>query len=278
MNNSKTPVRVIAVTSGKGGVGKTNVSVNLATGFAKHGKNVLLLDADLGLANVDILLGLQPQHDLRHVLSGEKSLADIIIEGPLGIRVIPGASGVAHMAELTSSEHSGLVRAFAELPLPVDILIVDTAAGIADSVITFNKACQEVIVVVCDEPASITDAYALIKVLSKDHGVKRFQILTNMVNSDIHGDTLFNKIARVTDQFLDVQLEHLGFIPIDDYVRKSVRRQLPVIQAYPRAPASRAIDKIVRKIERWPPPENASGNLAFFVERLVGENKSDQVT
>ena len=263
------PVRVIAVASGKGGVGKTNISVNLATAFAKTGKNVLLMDADLGLANVDIMLGLQPKFDLRHVISNEKTLAEIIVEGPAGIKVIPASSGVSQMAELSANEHAGLVRAFSELPLSTDIMIVDTAAGIADSVLTFSKACQEVIVVVIDEPASITDAYALVKVLSRDHGIKRIQILANMVRNDAHGEVLFKKIRRVTDQFLDVHMEHLGSVPLDDYLRKSVQQQQPVVEAYPRSPAALAIEKIIKRIDKWNPPSGASGNLEFFVERLV---------
>lgn len=266
---SSQPVRVIAVTSGKGGVGKTNVSVNLAAAFAKNGKRVLLMDADLGLANVDILLGLQPKYDLRHVISGEQTLANIVVEGPFGINVIPASSGVARMAELSASEHAGLVRAFAELAVPADIMIVDTAAGIADSVVTFCKACQEVIVVVCDEPASITDAYALIKVMSRDHGLKKFHVLANMVRSDAHGEDLFQKISRVTDRFLDVHVEHLGSIPLDDYLRKAVQRQMTVVQAYPRSPSSLSIDKVAKSIEAWGPPSSASGNLEFFVERLI---------
>ena len=264
-----TPVRVIAVASGKGGVGKTNISVNLATAFAKNGKNVLLMDADLGLANVDIMLGLQPKFDLRHVISNEKTLSEIIVEGPAGIKVIPASSGVSRMAELSANEHAGLVRAFSELPLSTDVMIVDTAAGIADSVLTFSKACQEVIVVAIDEPASITDAYALIKVLSRDHGVKRIQVLANMVRNDAHGEVLFKKIRRVTDQFLDVHMEHLGSVPQDEYLRRSVQQQLPVVQAYPRSPAALAFGKIIKRIDNWNPPSGASGNLEFFVERLV---------
>lgn len=266
---SSAPVRVIAIASGKGGVGKTNISVNLAAAFAKKGKNVLLMDADLGLANVDILLGLQPKFDLHHVISNEKTLSEVMLDGPLGIKVIPASSGVASMAELSTSEHAGLVRAFSELPMATDIMIVDTAAGIADSVLTFSKACQEVLVVVCDEPASITDAYALIKVLSRDHGIKRVHVVANMVRSDAHGDKLFHKIRRVTDQFLDVQVDHLGSVPLDDYLRKSVQRQTPVIQAYPRSPSSQAFEKIATQIDNWNPPTGASGNLEFFVERIV---------
>lgn len=178
------PVRVIAVTSGKGGVGKTNISVNLAASLSLAGQRVMLMDADLGLANVDVLLGLEPHFDLQHVINGEKSLDDIIVEGPLGIHVVPASSGVEKMAELTKLEHASLIAAFSELKQPIDILIVDTAAGIADGVVSFAKACQDVIVVVCDEPTSLTDAYALIKVLSVRHGIKQFQILANMVKDE----------------------------------------------------------------------------------------------
>lgn len=267
--SEKPPVRVLAVTSGKGGVGKTNISVNLATAFARGGKQVLLMDADLGLANIDILLGLQPKFDLRHVISGEKTLAEIIVEGPVGVKVIPASSGIEHMADLSPAEHAGLVRAFSDLPLAADIMIVDTAAGIADSVMTFCKACQEVLVIVCDEPASITDAYALIKLLSKHHGSKRVQIIANMVRSEAHGEELYNKIRRVTDKFLDVQVDYLGAVPLDEFVRKAVQQQKPVLSSYPRSPASVAITKIANKIDRWKMPQGISGNLEFFVERLL---------
>ncbi len=264
------PVRVIAVTSGKGGVGKTNISVNLAASFAKRGNNVLLMDADLGLANVDILFDLHPKYDLRHVIAGERSLDEIIVDAPLGLKVIPASSGVSSMADLSPAENAGLVRAFSELQFPVDTMIVDTAAGISDSVITFCKACQEVVVVVCDEPTSITDAYALIKVMSRDHGVKRFHILANMVNSNAHGEELFRKISRVTDHFLDIVAVHIGSIPMDDYLRKAVRHQMPVVEAFPRSPSARAINRLAKAIDQWPVPELASGNMEFFIERVVG--------
>jgi len=264
------PVRVIAVTSGKGGVGKTNISVNLAASFAKQGNNVLLMDADLGLANVDILFDLHPKFDLRHVIAGERSLDEIIVDAPMGLKVIPASSGVASMADLSPAENAGLIRAFSELEFPVDTMIVDTAAGISDSVITFCKASQEVIVVVCDEPTSITDAYALIKVMSRDHGVTRFHILANMVNNNAHGEELFRKISRVTDHFLDIVAVHIGSIPMDDYLRKAVRHQMPVIEAFPRSPSALAIARLAKAIDKWPVPEMASGNMEFFIERVVG--------
>ncbi|MDF1831790.1 MAG: MinD/ParA family protein [Porticoccaceae bacterium] len=264
------PVRVIAITSGKGGVGKTNISVNLAASFAKQGDNVLLMDADLGLANVDILFDLHPKYDLRHVIAGERTLDEVIVDAPMGLKVIPASSGVSSMADLSPAENAGLVRAFSELAFPVDTMIVDTAAGISDSVITFCKASQEVVVVVCDEPTSITDAYALIKVMSRDHGVKRFHILANMVNSNAHGEELFRKISRVTDHFLDIVAVHIGSIPMDDYLRKAVRHQMPVVEAFPRSPSAQAITRLTKAIDKWPVPELASGNMEFFIERVVG--------
>jgi flagellar biosynthesis protein FlhG len=263
------PVRVIAVTSGKGGVGKTNISVNLAASLSLAGQRVMLMDADLGLANVDVLLGLEPHFDLQHVISGEKSLDEIIVEGPLGIHVVPASSGVERMAELTSVEHASLISAFSELEQPIDVLIVDTAAGIADGVVSFAKACQEVIVVVCDEPTSLTDAYALIKVLSMRHGIKQFQILANMVKDESQGLNLYEKLLNTTDRFLEVGLKYLGAVPFDEQLRQSVRAQKPVVEAYPRSPAAKALVRIGEKINRWPLPDKATGYLQFFVERLL---------
>ena len=263
------PVRVIAVTSGKGGVGKTNISVNLAASLSLAGQRVMLMDADLGLANVDVLLGLEPHFDLQHVISGERSLDEIIVQGPLGIHVVPASSGVEKMAELTSVEHASLIAAFSELKQPIDVLIVDTAAGIADGVVSFAKACQEVIVVVCDEPTSLTDAYALIKVLSMRHGIKQFQILANMVKDESQGLNLYEKLLNTTDRFLEVGLKYLGAVPFDEQLRQSVRAQKPVVEAYPRSPAAKALVRIGEKINRWPLPDQATGYLQFFVERLL---------
>ncbi len=265
------PVRVLAVASGKGGVGKTNVSVNLATAFAKMGRRPMVMDADLGLANVDVLLGLPPpKFNLFHVISGERSLDEVVVEAPGGIKVIPAASGIQRMAELSPAEHSALIRAFGELTVPVDILMVDAAAGISDSVVSFTKASQEVIVVVCDEPASITDAYALIKLLSREHGVRRFRILANMVQTPNEGRDLFAMLVRVTDHFLDdVVLDFLGAIPFDEYLRKAVKRQRAVVEAYPRSKSALAFMKVAQKIESWPMPRGAGGYIEFFVERLV---------
>ena len=262
-------VKVIAVSSGKGGVGKTNVSVNLAASLAKDGKEVLLLDADLGLANVDVLLGLNPAYDLSHVITGERSLEEVIIDGPANVKVIPASSGVSRMANLTVAEQAGLINAFNELGNAIDVMVVDTAAGISDSVVNFCSASQEVIVVVCDEPASITDAYAFIKVMSREHKIERFQILANMTHSTHEGRDLFNKLSKATDRFLDVMLTFMGTVPYDERLRKAVQHQRAVVEAFPRSPSALALKRIARQIDKWPEVEHTGGQLEFFIERLI---------
>ncbi|PLX60012.1 MAG: cobyrinic acid a,c-diamide synthase [Sedimenticola selenatireducens] len=264
-----TPVRVIAVTGGKGGVGKTNISVNLAVSMAEMGRRVMLLDADLGLANIDVVLGLHPQYDLSHVLSGEHSLEEVVLQGPAGIRVVPGASGVQQMAELSAAEHAGLIRAFSDVGNDLDVLIIDTAAGISDTVVSFSRAAQELIVVVCDEPASITDAYAMIKLLNREYGLDRFRILANMTRTAEEGRNLYNKMCRVTDQYLDVMLTYMGSIPYDENLRKAVKSQKPVVQANPRSHIAKIFKNLAQKADNWPVPDGASGHLQFFVERLI---------
>jgi len=263
------PVRVIAITSGKGGVGKTNVSVNLGMTLAAQGKEVLLLDADLGLANVDVMLGLHTNYDLSHVLKGERTLEEVICQGPQGLRIVPASSGLQNMAELSTAEHAGVISAFSELSVTPDVLLIDTAAGISDNVVTFSRAAQEVIVVVCDEPASITDAYALIKLLNREYGIYRFRVLTNRVHSVQDGRALYNKILKVTDRYLDVALDFMGVVPEDEYLRKAVQKQRAVVDAYPRSKSALAFKKLANKADSWPVPASAGGQLEFFVERLI---------
>ena len=266
---SKKPVQVIAVTSGKGGVGKTNVSVNLSLAMVAAGQNVLLLDADLGLANVDLLLGLRAEHNLSHVISGERTLEEVIVKGPEGLSIIPAASGMQMMAELNPAQHAGVIRAFSDISLPVDVLVIDTAAGISDGVVSFVKASNEVIVVVCNEPTSLTDAYALIKIMSEDHGVHKFNILANSVRDPLEGAKLFKKLTRVTDYYLDVTLNFMGAVPYDEYLVKAVKKQQAVMQSYPQSPSSIAFRKLAKTAIGWKLPQSASGHLEFFVERLI---------
>lgn len=262
-------IKVIAVSGGKGGVGKTNVSLNTAISLAKLGKRVLVLDADLGLANVDVMLGLRVQRNLSHVLSGECELDDIIIQGPAGINIIPATSGTQSMVDLTPSEHAGLIRAFSDMQTQFDILIVDTAAGISDMVLSFCRASQDVLLVVCDEPTSITDCYALMKLLSRDHGLFKFKVVANMVRSPKEGQQLYAKLSKVTDRFLDVTLELVAVIPYDENIRKSVRKQQAIVEAFPDSPASVSLKSLAKNIISWPVPKQASGHLEFFIEQLL---------
>lgn len=267
--SSTHPVQVIAVTGGKGGVGKSNLSVNLSIALAELRRRVVLLDADLGLANVDVLLGIKADKNLADVLSGECSLKEILVTGPAGIKVVPASSGVQQMASLGAREHAGLIHAFSELSHDLDVLVVDTAAGISDSVVSFVCAAQEIIVVVCDEPSSITDAYALIKLLNTQYGQIRFRVIANMTRTTQEGVSLFNKLNGVCERFLDVPLQYLGDVPFDENVRKAVQKQQPLLTFAPQSKAAVAIRKIAQQVDRWPLPSSARGHLEFFVEQLL---------
>ncbi len=263
------PVQVIAVSGGKGGVGKSNISVNLSIALAEMQRRVVLLDADLGLANVDVLLGVKATHTLADVLAGTHSLRDVLVTGPGGLRIVPASSGVQRMAALSPAEHAGLIHAFNELSDQVDILVIDTAAGISDTVVSFVRAANEVIIVVCDEPSSITDAYALIKLLNKDYGMQRFRVVANMTRTPQEGTLMFNKLNGVCERFLDVSLQYLGQVPFDENVRKAVQKQKALLEFAPSSKASVAIRALAKAVDQWPLPSAPTGRLEFFVERLL---------
>jgi len=268
MNNHH-PVKVIAVTGGKGGVGKTNVSVNLSLALGDLGRKAVLMDADLGLANVDIMLGLRPKRNISDVLAGECRLTDVMLDVNENVRIVPASSGTQAMTSLSAHEHAELIYAFNDVADEMDVLIIDTAAGISDAVVSFVRAAQEVLVVVCDEPTSITDAYALIKLLNRDYRMTRFRVLANMVYTDTEGRSMFNKLLTVTDRFLDVTLQYVGSIPYDENVRKSVQRQVPVLKAFPKSKAALAYRQLATRVDSWPVQSMPRGHLEFFVEQLV---------
>lgn len=263
------PVRVVAVCSGKGGVGKTNVACNLAVALGMRGNDVCLLDADVGLANVDVLLGLQPRWNLAHVVSGEAELDTTMLAGPKGIRIVPAASGNFEMTTLNTASQAAIVQAFGSLARQPDVLVVDTAAGITPSVARFVQAAEHAVVVLQDEPASLTDAYALIKVFSRNYGISRFLVVTNRTPTAAAGRRLFGKLLRVTDAYLDVVLRHLGDIPDDNHVVKAVQKQRAVADVYPLSAAGVAFQKLALNLDRLPLRREPHGGIQFFFERLL---------
>jgi flagellar biosynthesis protein FlhG len=230
----------------------------------------------MGLANVDVLLGLDPRNNLSHVLQGQLRLEDVVVTGPAGVMVVPASSGVRQMADLSPEAQVGLIAAFNALPAPLDTLLIDSASGISESVLTFARASQEVVVVVCDEPASITDAYALIKVLRRDYQVERFQVVASRVRDSAHGRRLHDKLARVAERFLDVSLCFLGEVPDDDCVRRALQAQQPVVDAYPGSRAAAAYRRMAERVQKLPFPDAPSGYLELFVERLIKSRAGEQ--
>ncbi|MCL5271218.1 MAG: MinD/ParA family protein [bacterium] len=239
---------VITVTSGKGGVGKTNFTANLGWQLRQIRRNVMILDADLGLANIDIILGLTPDFNLSHVLSGEKTLGDIITRGPGGLRILPAGSGLPGVTDLTDAQKMALLAQMEALEQDFDYFLIDTGAGIAGNVIYFSLAAQTMIVMVTPEPTSLTDAYALVKVLSREYHQRRFKVVANEVTDEAEGREVFQNLTRVTDRFLDVSLDYLGHIPHDPKLRNAVRMQRPFCEVFPEAPAAQAIRRIARRV------------------------------
>ncbi len=261
--------RVFSITSGKGGVGKTNLVANLALAFSKLGKRVLIFDGDLGLANIDIVFGVHPQYTISHVVSGEKEMMEIITPIRDKISIIPALSGDESMSELSESQKLTLLSEFETLEDRFDVVLVDTAAGISTNVIYFNLAAEECIVVVTGEPTSITDAYGIIKVLY-GHGAKRFKLLVNMVSGSDEAKAVYYTLSKAAERFLKGAItEYMGFIPADTRVRESVIARAPFLEKFPDAPASRAVTQLAEKLLRSPRRTDLDGNIKFFMQRLL---------
>jgi flagellar biosynthesis protein FlhG len=261
--------RVISITSGKGGVGKTNIVVNLGFTLSRLGKKVLILDADLGLGNLDILLGVAPRYNLSHVITGEKSISDITIEAPGKMKIIPASSGIQELTRLSQEQK---IRILTELDLmidPMDVLLIDTAAGISSNVMYFNSAAQEIMVVVSPEPTSITDAYALMKLLSNKYSVKHFKLLVNMAKNIQEAQEIFRNLNLVVKRFLDISIEYIGHVSFDQNVRKGIKRQKVVSELYPDTRASKCFESLAKKICISRTSHLPNGNTNFLWGNLL---------
>ena len=266
---NSTHIRVISITSGKGGVGKTSITANLAEAFQKMRKRVLILDADLGLANMDIMLGLNPKYTISHVLKGEKSLDEVIITAPGGFKLLPAASGIQELTNLDNSQRLFLLNELDSLHDQFDLILIDTGAGISSNVMYFNYAAMERIVVVSNEPTSLTDAYALIKVLVREYHQKKFKVLINLAHNSSEADRIFKNLSIVADKYLSSpSLDYLGWIPYDKQMPASVRKQKVYLSSHPDTSASKSIMALAKRLLA---EEDAifEGDIKFFWRRLL---------
>jgi flagellar biosynthesis protein FlhG len=260
---------VISVTSGKGGVGKTNICANLACCLAAQGKKVVLMDADLGLANVDVVLGLTPEYNIFHLFHEGAKLGDVLCDTPYGFKILPAASGVREMLSLSAGQKMTLLESMDEME-DLDYLLVDTGAGINDNVMYFNLASQERLLVLTPEPTSLTDAYALIKVLQQNHDVYSFRVLVNLTPDEQSALEVFRRLYLACDHFLTgMSLDYAGFIPRDAAVRKAVIKQKPFCVSEPDSPAAKALWHVSETIQTWDAPNALDGNIKFFWKRLL---------
>ena len=265
----KKETRVIAITSGKGGVGKTNIVANLGFALSRLGKKVLILDADLGLGNLDVLLGLAPRYNLSHVISGEKSLEEIILKGPGKLEILPASSGIQELTQLSKQQKIQILTKLDLLIDSFDVLLIDTAAGISTNVLDFNATAQEILVVVSPEPTSLTDAYALMKVLSLKYSEKHCKLLVNQAANDQEGRDIYRQLNLVTERFLVISVKYFGCVLFDEKVTKSVRRQQIILELYPDSPASKSFSMLAKKIKNMKISKSTKGDSNLFWEHLI---------
>ncbi len=280
LQNSDSPakkIRTIAITSGKGGVGKTSVAVGLAIALARRGSSVTVLDGDLGLANINVILGIIPKFNLYHVIKGKKKLKDILIEVPEGIKIIAGASGFHQLANLDNRQREEFISALGELESD-DFLVVDTGAGVSQNVISFVVAADEVIVVTTPEPTAITDAYGIIKSIASQTPDKNIKLIVNRVQSVSEGRRVAQRVINIAGQFLNIKVEDLGFVFDDSMVPKSIRNQKPFIVTYPKSKASGCIMSIAdRLLNREIDEKKQSGIAGFFQKLFPSEERDDDM-
>ncbi len=265
-------VKTIAVASGKGGVGKTNMVANLAVAMKKLGKDVLVMDADLGLSSIDVLLQLAPAYTIQHVLNGERRLKDIIIDGPQGIKILPAGSGVQELTALNEFQRLRILEEFASFDGDVEVLLIDTAPGISENVAFFCIAAQEIIIITSPEPTALTDAYALIKVLSTRYQEKEFSVHVISARHADEGLEVFRRLSLAAGKFLNISLDYLGHIPCDSDVQRAVKVQRAFVDIFPQSAAARQIMEIATKM--LTPRDGVKGTLQFFIGNLLAASPS----
>lgn len=239
--------KTVAVTSGKGGVGKSSIVTNMAYVLGKKGETTYIIDADLSLGNIDIFFGMIPKFNIKDLIEGKKGINEIIVEGPYGIKIIPATSGIVELSNLTEEQRNILMFSLQELT-GYDFLLVDTPAGISSNVVYFNSISQSIIVIVTPDPASIADSYAVIKVLLNKTGRKDFNIIVNMAKDETEALNVYKKLLSVSDQFLNVYLDFMGFIPIDVNIRQATKKQKLWVEHFPDTQATKALLKICNKM------------------------------
>lgn len=255
---------LISVTSGKGGVGKTNIVANLAFLLTEMKKRTLVMDADCGLANVDLILGLTPRYNLSHLINGERTLPEILLNGPGGMKIIPSSSGIQEHSTLTMVQKLALQDAMNTLQWRPDFMLIDTSAGISENVMYFNMVARETIVIVTPEPTSLTDAYALIKLLYQRHAKKRFRLLVNMVRTPREAKEVFLRLSQATDHFLNLAIENLGFILHDENLPMAVKQQKLLAESHPNSPAVKCLREVAEKLCRQSPDAEDAGSISFL--------------
>jgi flagellar biosynthesis protein FlhG len=269
--------RVLAVTSGKGGVGKTNIVANLGYAMSRNGQRVLLLDADFGLGNLDILLGLAPRHNLSHVIAGERCMEEIIVEGPGGMRILPASSGIQELTHLSREQKIDVLAQLDGVLADVDVFLIDSAAGISANVLDFSVTAHEIFVVVTPEPTSITDAYALMKVLSLKYTGRHCKLLVNMVSSEQEGREIHRQLNLVAEKFLGITVEYFGSIPYDERLTTCVKRQKVMTEFFPEADTSRCLRQLARKMAALTITQFPQDGATFFRNHILQDGLSSSM-